>query len=71
MSKAPDLILLEQLAAEQRNRLHYSVHELKSQVRDRLDVKSQARQHMLQVSAAVALFGLALGFSFAGLFSRR
>ena len=52
---------LELRALEQRNRLHNSVTELKVQVRDKLDVKKNARKHLLAVSVLVSGVGLLLG----------
>jgi hypothetical protein len=58
-------------AADQRKRLHDSVEELKVQVRDKLDVKKNIRQNIGVASGIVALIGLTVGYSFAGLFTRR
>ncbi|PYX94387.1 MAG: hypothetical protein DMG71_12635 [Acidobacteria bacterium] len=61
---------LELRAAEQRKRLHNSVEELKSQVREKLDVKRNARQHLGAVSGVASVLGLLLGYGFAGMFTR-
>ena len=61
---------LELRAAEQRKRLHTSVEALKEQVREKLDVKRNARQHLGLVSGIVSVLGLALGYGFAGIFTR-
>ena len=67
--------VLEQRAAEQRRRLHESVVELKStvreEVRERLDVKRYTREYFWQAAAVTSLTGLILGYSFAGMFTRR
>jgi len=64
--------ILEQRAAAQRNRIHHSVSELKSTVRDRLDVRHNAeeytRDHLPQAAAVAGILGLALGWVVAGAF---
>jgi len=64
--------VLEQRAAEQRRRLHNSVSELRSTMRERLDIKRNseeyARQHFPQAAAAAGAVGLALGWVFGGAF---
>ena len=62
--------VLEQRAAEQRRRLHDSVAELRSAVRERLDVKRTAREHFWPVASVVSLAMLLLGYSMANIFSR-
>jgi hypothetical protein len=62
--------VLEMRAAEQRRRLHNSVAELRSQVRERLDVKKNAREHIIPASAVAALLGLFLGYGAAGMVTR-
>jgi hypothetical protein len=69
---SPDLApsLLEQRAVDQRRRLHNSVSELRSQVketvREKLDVKRYAREYVWPASAAVALIGFVLGYGTGG-----
>jgi ElaB/YqjD/DUF883 family membrane-anchored ribosome-binding protein len=67
--------ILERRAAEQRRRLHESVEELKStvrdEVRDRLDVNRYTREYFWQTAGTVSLIGLMLGYGFAGMFTRR
>jgi hypothetical protein len=63
--------ILEERAAEQRRRLHNSVAELRSNVRERLDHRKLAREHVWRASGAVAFIGLVLGWGFAGMFTRR
>ncbi len=62
--------VLEQRAVEQRRRLHNTVTDLRSQVREtvheKLDVKRYAREYVWPVSAAVALLGLLFGYGTAG-----
>jgi len=62
--------VLEQRASEQRRRLHNSVAELRSNVRERLDHRKLAREHVWQASGAMALVGLVLGWGFTGMFTR-
>ena len=62
---------LELRAAEQRRRLHASVHELKDHVRESLDVKKQAREHVLLASGVAAAMAAAVGYGVAGMFTSR
>jgi hypothetical protein len=62
--------VLERRAAEQRQQLHQSVIELKDSVRERLDVKRNMRDHLWGVSGGLAVVGLVLGYSVAGIFTR-
>lgn len=62
---------LELRAADERRRLHSSVTELKSRVRETLDVKRNVRKHVLLGSGIVALLSLIVGYGIAGVFTRR
>ncbi len=62
---------LELRAADQRRRLHASVHELKDHVRESLDVKKQAREHVLLASGVAAALAAAVGYGMAGMFTSR
>jgi hypothetical protein len=66
--------VLEQRAAEQRRRIHNSVSELKSSVREtvreRLDVKRYARAYMWPAVGVVSLIALAAGYGVTGAFTR-
>ena len=62
---------LELRAADQRRRLHASVHELKDHVRESLDVKKQAREHVLLASGVAAAVAAAAGYGVAGMFTSR
>ena len=68
----PDI--LEKRAAEQRERIHASVDELKSSLRDtvreRLDVRSYARDHIWQLIGTATAFALVAGYGIAGMFTR-
>ena len=61
--------VLEQRAAEQRRRLHDSVTELRTTMRERLDVKRTAREHFWPVASVVSLAMLLLGYGMASIFS--
>jgi hypothetical protein len=62
--------ILELQAAEQRQRLHETISELRSSVRHKLDVKSQARQYVWPASTMAALLSLAFGYTAGSLFHR-
>ena len=62
--------LLELRAAEQRRRLHNSVAELRMQMRQKLDLRRNARRYFWPVSAVVRLFGVVLGYGFGGILTR-
>jgi hypothetical protein len=59
----------EQRAASQRQRLHDSVSELRSSVRERLDPRKAARSYAWQASAVAGLVAFALGYAVGGAFS--
>jgi hypothetical protein len=61
---------LERKAAEQRAQLHTSVAELRVGMRERLDVKRNVREHLSTVAGALAIVGVALGYTAAGVFTR-
>ena len=68
---------LELRAMEQRNQLHRTSMELRSEVeakiaatRDKLDIPRNARRHMLGASIVLGLVGLLSGYGFAGMFTR-
>ncbi len=63
--------MLEKRAASERQRLHESVSELRSTVREHLDVQKAARAHVWQASGAVGLLALVLGYGVAGAFTDR
>jgi hypothetical protein len=66
--------VLEQRAAEQRRRLHNSVSELRTtvrqRVREKLDVKRNARHYLWPATGGVSLLALMLGYGVAGMFTR-
>ena len=59
---------LEQKAAEERQRLHSSVEELRLRLRDSLDLKKNMREHLGLACGITALLGLTIGYSFTGIF---
>ncbi len=67
--------ILEQRAADQRRRLHNSVAELKTTMREKLDWRRTAhqysRRYFPQAAAAAAVVGLTSGWVFGGIFDRR
>jgi len=66
MSESLPTDILEQRAAEQRKKIHASVSELRSTVKERLDVRRNAedyaRNHLPEAAAGAAVLGLALGW---------
>ena len=59
--------VLEMKAAEQRLQLHRSVSELRSAVKQKLDVKANAREYIIPASATAAVLGLAVGYVLTGI----
>jgi hypothetical protein len=62
--------ILQMKAAEQRERLHETISELRSGVRHRLDVKTQAREYVWPATTVAALLSLAFGYTAGSLFHR-
>ena len=73
---------LERRAAQQRERIHESVGDLKSsltglkadvehKIRERLDPQKFARQHLWQLAAGASAFALIAGYGVTGMFTRR
>jgi hypothetical protein len=60
--------ILEVRAAEQRRDLHGSVEELRDVLRRRLDVKANARKHLLPAAGLMAIVGLGVGYGVTGFF---
>jgi len=65
----PAAEVLEARAAEQRRQLHNSVTELRSTLKEKLNVKKTARQHLASAAGFAAVVGLALGYSLAAVFT--
>jgi hypothetical protein len=62
--------VLEKLAEDQRHLLGDRVVELRQTVKQRLDVKSNLREHVWSAAGVLTLIGLALGYAVAGVFTR-
>ncbi len=63
--------VLEVRAAEQRRELHGSVEELRGVVRQRLDVKANAREYLVPAATLLSVVGLGIGYGITGLFYPR
>jgi ElaB/YqjD/DUF883 family membrane-anchored ribosome-binding protein len=59
--------VLEKRAADQRRQLHNSVVELRHNLREKLDVKRNVREHLWPGVAVMALVGMVLGYSITGI----
>jgi ElaB/YqjD/DUF883 family membrane-anchored ribosome-binding protein len=62
--------ILESRAAHQRSQIQNTVSEFRRNVRDRLDVKRNVRDHVWPAAGAAALLGMVLGYVVAGAFTR-
>ncbi|HEV2115997.1 MAG TPA: hypothetical protein VGR48_08225 [Terriglobales bacterium] len=62
--------LLELQAAEQRRRLHNSVAELRVQMREKLDLRRNARRYFWPATVVVGLWGLVVGYGLGGILTR-
>ena len=62
---------LEVRAADQRRRLHGSIVEFKGQMRERLDLRKNAREHVRAASLAAGVFSFLIGYGLVGMFTRR
>ena len=69
MTNTPPTEVLEARAAEQRRELHNSVTELRSSLRQRLDLKRTTREHLAPAAGATALIGLVLGYTLTAIFT--
>ena len=73
MSTAP-IDNLERRALEQRRDLHESAEELRTKIRivkEKLDMKNNAREHFSGAALAMIVIGLLSGYGIAGAFTRR
>lgn len=59
---------LELKAADERRQLHESVADLRCELREKLDVNKNAREHLGLGCAIAALVGVAAGYSITGIF---
>ena len=62
---------LELKAADERRRLHESIEELRCQLRNKLDVRRNAREHLGLACSIAAGVALVTGYVFAGVFVHR
>lgn len=60
--------ILEQRAAEQRRELHNAATELRDALREKMDVRRQAREHVWPASGVAALVALGLGYAITSIF---
>ena len=70
MNSALPVDILERKAAQQRRQIHDSVVELRHSVKERLDLKRNLRMYLWPASGVLAIVGLALGYTVAGVFTR-
>ncbi len=60
--------VLELRAAEQRRRLHNSVVDLREELKDKLDSKKIAREHLAPAVSVAGVLGLLFGYAVASVF---
>ena len=60
---------IEVKAAEERQRLHASVAELRSCLGDTISIKKNTRRHLGIACGMAAIIGLTTGYSLAGIFT--
>ena len=63
--------VLEVRAADQRRQLHNSVSELRSTLKERLDVRRNARDYLPQAAGVAGFLGLVLGYGLTGMFTKQ
>ena len=63
--------VLEIRAADQRRQLHNSVTELRSTLKQTLDVRRKAREYLPHAAGAVGFLGLVMGYGLTGIFTKR
>lgn len=61
---------LELKAADERQRLHERVVELKYCLSETLDIRRNTREHLGPICAVTALVGMVTGYAAGGLFAR-
>ncbi len=74
MKSTAPLENLERRAQEQRRDLHETATELRMKirkVREKADVRNNAREHFLGAALGMAAIGLLAGYAVAGAFTRR
>ena len=60
--------LLELRAAEQRRQLHDTVVDLRQELREQLDTKKVAHEHLAPAATVAGVFGLLFGYAVASVF---
>lgn len=70
MSSPLRVEMLEIQAERQRERLEDRVVEIRRNVREKLDVQRNVREHVWPLAGIVSALGMALGYSLAGVFTR-
>ena len=68
MTQGMPVEVLESRASEQRRKMHNDVADLRSALRETLDVKKQVRPYVVPASGAAALVGLLFGWMLTGIF---
>ena len=68
MTEGMPVEVLETRASEQRRKMHNDVAELRSALREKLDVKKQVRPYVFPASGAAAVVGLMFGWMLTGMF---
>jgi hypothetical protein len=63
--------ILETRAADQRRALHNRVTELRSTLRESLDLQKNAREYLWPAAGVAGFLGLVLGYGFTGIFTGR
>lgn len=71
MTSSMPVEVLEERAADQRRQLHNTVVELKSSLRESLDIQRAAREYLLPAAGVAAFLGLLIGYGLTGMFTRR
>lgn len=62
---------LQLKAADERRRLHESIEEFRCQLRDKLDMRNNAREHLGLACSLAAFVGLTAGYALTGIFIPR
>jgi hypothetical protein len=71
MSSGLPADILETRAEDQRRALHNRVTELRSTLRESLDLKKNAREYLWPAAGVAGFLGLVLGYGFTGIFTAR
>ncbi len=68
MTQGMPVEVLESRASEQRRKMHNDVADLRSALRETLDVKKQVSPYVVPVSGVAAVVGLMFGWLLTGIF---